>query len=378
MSIIKPASANCNMDCEYCFYKVLSSSREKFSHGFMTEDTLEKLVREAVDYADNLLTFAFQGGEPSLRGLDFFRKAVELQKKYASNKPGLAIQNTFQTNGLLIDEEWCDFFRQESFLVGLSLDGTRKLHDCARLEANGKQTFERVMNAASLMKQHGVDFNILTVVTEQMTDKASAIYRLYKRNQFPFVQLIPCMDELNRNNMEQKNPYAVQPGSYGKFLCAFFDLWYEDFLAWLKAGRRGYVMDVRFFSNLAQMAAGYPPEECGMCGHCTCYFAVEGDGSVYPCDFYCMDEWKLGQVGTPFNELLRSEKAMKFIQTGLLPESSACKSCEYYSLCRGGCRRWREANIGERNINFLCAGLKQFYAHTWDRLQFLGSTIPRG
>lgn len=122
----------------------------------------------------------------------------------------------------------------------------------------------------------------------------------------------------------------------------------------------------------------YPPEECGMCGHCTCYFAVEGDGSVYPCDFYCMDEWKLGQVGTPFNELLRSEKAMKFIQTGLLPESSACKSCEYYSLCRGGCRRWREANIGERNINFLCAGLKQFYAHTWDRLQFLGSTIPRG
>lgn len=373
--LIKPASANCNMDCKYCFYKVLSSNREKFSHGFMTEETLEKLVREAVDYADGSLTFAFQGGEPTLRGLDFYRKAVEMQKKYAEEKPGLVIENTFQTNGLLIDDEWCEFFRKEHFLIGLSLDGTRKLHDCARLDTGGKETFERVMDSAAMLKRHGVDFNILTVVTEKMTDKASALYNFYKRNQFPFIQLIPCMDELNRNDRDNKNPYAVRPVSYGKFLCTFFDLWYEDFLSWLRQGRRGYVMDIRFFSNLAQMSAGYPPEECGLCGHCTCYFAVEGDGSVYPCDFYCTDEWKLGEVGTPFGELLESDNAKAFLMKGLLPSDHSCRTCDHYSLCRGGCRRWRETDLDQANIDYLCEGLKLLYTHTCDRLKFLGNTI---
>ena len=375
--LIKPASANCNMDCKYCFYKVLSSRREKYSHGFMTEETLEKLVKEAVSYADGSLTFAFQGGEPSLRGLDFFKTAVELQKKYAKEKPGLVIENTFQTNGLLIDEQWCDFFRKEHFLVGLSLDGTRKLHDSARHDTGGKETFERVMDTASRLKQYGVDFNILTVVTEQITDKASALYNFYKRNKFPFIQLIPCMDELNRNTDNTRNPYAVEPLSYGKFLCDFFDLWYEDFMRWLSHGRTGYVMDVRFFSNIAQMAAGYPPEECGLCGHCTCYFAVEGSGNVYPCDFYCTDEWKLGEVGTPFYELLDSDKARSFLKKSVLPMDHACRSCEYYPLCRGGCRRWRETDVNHLNTNYLCEGLMNFYSHTRDRFAILGSTIKQ-
>jgi uncharacterized protein len=374
--LIKPASANCNMDCGYCFYKVESRSRKQYSLGFMTEETLEALTRGAIAYADGTLTFAFQGGEPTLCGLDFFKKAIALQQKYQSDKPGLRIENTIQTNGTTLDDAWCRFFHEHNFLVGLSLDGPRKSHDRARRMTDGTPSFEKVMQAAARMRQYQVDFNILTVVTEPMTQQASAVYSFYKRNLYPFVQLIPCMDEQHRGQPggDMKNPYAVQPESYGRFLCEFFDLWYADFVAWLQQGRQGYVMDVRMFSNLAQMAAGYPPEECGMSGSCSCYFVVEGDGSVYPCDFYCLDKWRLGDVRTPFHEMLASEKANEFLRTGRLNEDSACRLCPYVSLCRGGCRRWREASsVGKEN--YLCAGFRMFFEHTWERLHFLGSTI---
>lgn len=374
--LIKPASSNCNMDCKYCFYKVLSSNREQYNLGMMTEDTLENLIREAVKYADGLLTFAFQGGEPTLCGLDFFKKAIELQHKYKKEKPGLRIENTLQTNGISINEEWCKFFHENDFLIGLSLDGTKKLHNLARVKPNGDPTFDKVMNAASMMKKYDVPFNILTVVTESIADKASALYNFYKRNEFPYVQLIPCMDEICRGNSRNDvNPYAVTPKTYGRFLCEFFDLWYADFAEWVNRGRTGYVMDVRMFSNLAQMSVGYPPEECGMNGFCSCYFVVEGDGSVYPCDFYCFDEWKLGTVETPFEELIQSEKVGKFLEAGKLSDNHSCRGCEHYSFCRGGCRRWREATGEDRNINYLCEGYKMFFDHTSDRIKKLGQTI---
>jgi uncharacterized protein len=395
--LIKPASANCNMDCGYCFYKVLSSNRKEYSLGFMTEETLDALTREAVAYADGTLTFAFQGGEPTLCGLDFFKNAVALQQKYQSKKPELRMENTIQTNGTTLDEAWCRFFHEHNFLVGLSLDGPKKIHDSARVMGDGAPSFDRVMRAASLMKQYQVDFNILTVVTEELAQHASAVYRFYKRNQYPFVQLIPCMDEPTRWEAAEiwpdlsgqsgcphkavqescgnaGNPYAVKPESYGRFLCEFFDLWYEDFVLWLRQGRQGYVMDVRTFSNLAQMAAGYPPEECGMNGFCSCYFAVEGDGSIFPCDFYCTDEWKLGNAGTPFARMLSTEKAAAFLRQGHLSEDAPCHKCPYIPLCRGGCRRWREASDSGKE-NYLCAGFQMFFAHTWERLHLLGSTI---
>lgn len=319
--LIKPASANCNMDCKYCFYKCLSSNREEYSKGFMTEDTLEKLVIRAFEYAEGAVTFAFQGGEPTLAGIPFFEKAVELQKKY--NKNGIMVENTIQTNGLLIDEEWAEFLAKNHFLVGLSLDGPRKMHDAARFDVKGEGTFERLMNTVSILKQYKVDFNILTVVTNETAANASALYKFYQRNKFPYVQLIPCMDEPGRNetNSENSNPYAVTPEAYGKFLCSFFDLWYEDF-------KRGEIIDVRMFSNLAQMTVGYPPEECGMSGCCNCYFVVEGDGSVYPCDFYCMDEWKLGTVAESFSDLIQGKRAEKFVEDSKFV-SEKCRECDF-------------------------------------------------
>ena len=365
--LIKPASANCNMDCKYCFYKCLSSHREEYSKGFMTLETLETLVREAIAYADGSLTFAFQGGEPTLAGLDFFQKAVELQRKYNNKK--LQIENTIQTNGLLIDEKWARFLGEHRFLVGLSLDGPKKMHDRYRKDAGGQDTFARIMNSVQLLEQYHVDYNVVTVVTNDTAKQASFLYKFWKRNHYPFVQFIPCMDEIKRQDgTQERSIYAVEPEQYGKFLCELFDLWYADFAV-------GETMDIRMFSNLAQMAAGYPAEECGMNGCCNCYFVVEGDGSVYPCDFYCMDAWKLGAVKDGFVQMKTSEKAKAYVEASR-PVSAICHECPYFSLCRGGCRRWREPFVdGKPGLNQLCSAYRMFFAHAAERMERLGVYI---
>lgn len=365
--LIKPASANCNMGCKYCFYKCLSSHREEYSKGFMKEETLETLVREAIAYADGSLTFAFQGGEPTLAGLDFFQKAVELQQKYNNKK--LQIENTIQTNGLLIDEKWARFLGEHRFLVGLSLDGPKKMHDRYRKDAAGQDTFARIMHSVQLLEQYQVDYNVVTVVTNDTAKQASFLYKFWKRNHYPFVQFIPCMDEIKRQDgTQERSIYAVEPEQYGKFLCELFDLWYADFVA-------GEAMDIRMFSNLAQMAAGYPAEECGMNGCCNCYFVVEGDGSVYPCDFYCMDAWKLGTVNDGFVQMKTSEKAKAFVEASR-PVCATCQECPYFSLCRGGCRRWREPFVdGKPGLNQLCSAYRMFFAHAAERMERLGVYI---
>ena len=365
--LIKPASANCNMDCKYCFYKCLSSHREEYSKGFMKEETLETLVREAIAYADGSLTFAFQGGEPTLAGLDFFQKAVELQQKYNNKK--LQIENTIQTNGLLIDEKWARFLGEHRFLVGLSLDGPKKMHDRYRNDAAGQDTFARIMHSVQLLEQYHVDYNVVTVVTNDTAKQASFLYKFWKRNHYPFVQFIPCMDEIKRQDgTQERSIYAVEPEQYGKFLCELFDLWYADFVA-------GEAMDIRMFSNLAQMAAGYPAEECGMNGCCNCYFVVEGDGSVYPCDFYCMDAWKLGNVNDGFVQMKTSEKAKAFVEASR-PVCAPCQECPYFSLCPGGCRRWREPFVdGKPGLNQLCSAYRMFFAHAAESMERLGVYI---
>lgn len=383
--LIKPSSANCNIDCKYCFYKCLSSNREEYSKGFMSEETLEQLIIQAIDYADNYVAFAFQGGEPTLAGVDFFHKVVDLQNKH--NNKGLTIENTIQTNGILIDEEWAQFLSENHFLVGLSLDGPKKVHDKYRVDALGNPTFEKVMHTVGLFNQYHVEYNILSVITNESVKKASGLYNFYKRNGFAYIQLIPCMDEMTRDTSNTAYPnqpdlsaaeepdtqvvhnqYAVNPTDYGRFLCELFDLWYEDFM-------QGQNMDIRMFSNLAQMAAGYPAEECGMNGSCNCYFVVEGDGSVYPCDFYCMDEWKLGTVQDSFQKLIVSDKVKEFL-TASHAVHEKCKTCPHFQLCRGGCRRWRETgNAGELDLNYLCPAYEIFFEHCGERIGELGKMI---
>lgn len=374
--LIKPSSANCNIDCNYCFYKCLSSNRKEYSKGFMSDETLEALIVQAFAYADGFVSFAFQGGEPTLAGLRFFKRVAALQKKY--NTKHITIENTIQTNGILINDEWAEFLAENHFLVGLSLDGPKKIHDHYRQDTNGQGTFDRVMNAVKLLEQYRVPYNILTVVTNETAEKASYLYKFYKRNHFEYVQFIPCMDETGRkadtvsgiSGQTEYCPASIVRNAeqYGRFLNEMFDLWYEDYM-------RGEQMDIRMFSNLAQMAAGYPAEECGMNGCCSCYFVVEGDGSVYPCDFYCMDQWKLGMVADGFHTLIGSERAEKFLRVSH-HVSDKCKACAYFSLCRGGCRRWREPIVdGTLGLNALCSAYEIFFEHTRERIEKLGQCI---
>ena len=358
------------MACKYCFYHEIAEGRAVPDRGRMSDETLEELVRQAMAYAEGLVTFAFQGGEPTLAGLPFFRRAVELQRKLA--RPGLQVQNTIQTNGTLVDDEWAEFFRENGFLVGLSIDGPERLNDAARVTAGDSGTHTRVMRTVRTLYKHGVDFNVLSVVTSRSATRAGEIYRFMRKNRFDYLQFIPCMSETPAH----PNPWAVEPEVYGRFLCSLFDLWYPDFMA-------GNVIDIRMFSNLAQMAAGFAPEECGMCGRCTTYFAVESDGSVYPCDFYTSDEWRLGSVGDGFATLYASEKSRRFMEESV-PKPAECLACPWFALCRGGCRRWRDtartgAGAGTAasglGVNYLCPGYKLFFEHCASRIAVLGQIV---
>ena len=197
--LIKPTSANCNINCKYCFYKCLSSNRKEYSKGFMSEETLEQLIIQAFAYADGCVTFAFQGGEPTLAGLSFFEKAVELQKKYNKNK--IVVENTLQTNGILIDEKWAAFLAENHFLVGLSLDGPKKIHDAFRKDIKEQGTFERVMHTVALLEQYHVAYNIVSVITSESVEKAAYLYKFYKRNGFHYLQFICGMRIIQTEQM---------------------------------------------------------------------------------------------------------------------------------------------------------------------------------
>jgi uncharacterized protein len=358
--LIKPASAACNLRCRYCFYRAISESREQPDLGLMRDDTLEALVKNALQYADGLCSFAFQGGEPTLAGLGFYRRIVELQRKY--NAKGVEIENTIQTNGILIDDAWAAFFGENDFLVGLSLDGPRKTNDRHRIGAGAQGSFDRIMEAAGILERRKVRFNILSVITAD--SGALHMYRFFKKQGFRFLQLIPCLEE----GPGQGDDFSLNEGDYGRFLSEFFDLWHEDFTG-------GREIDVRFFSNLVRMAAGFPPEACGMAGQCTPYLVVEGDGSVYPCDFYARPEWKLGTVHEDFQALFANEKIAEFAAPSRGVDGK-CVSCKHFALCRGGCRRWREPMVEARlSRSRLCADYELFFDHCSERIYRLATAL---
>ena len=253
------------------------------SYGFMTEQTLKNVIRKTMFHAEGMISYAYQGGEPTLRGIAFYEKAMEYQRHY--NKCGIRVNNAMQTNGYLIDDEWCKFFRENHFLIGLSVDGTKQIHDLYRHGRRGEPTFDRIKKAAELMDQYGVDYNILTVVTQKTAGHAAEIYNYYKEQGWKYQQYIACLDPLGEDR--GKTPYALNPEQYGMFLTELFNLWYEDW----KKGEQPYI---RQFENYIGILLGYQPESCEQRGSCGIQNVVEADGSVYPCDFYALDEYKLG------------------------------------------------------------------------------------
>ena len=364
--LIKPASGNCNMRCRYCFYTDVKANRPVPSFGMMSLDTLEIIVRKSLEQAEGQCTFAFQGGEPTLAGLDFYRALLVFQKKY--NHRNITVSNAIQTNGLTVDREWAQFFAENHFLVGLSLDGAKDQHDLYRLDANLMGTFNKIQHAVQLLQKYQVDFNILTVVTAQTAGSIRKIYGFFKKNQLAWQQYIPCIDPFGSAGPDTP-AYSLTSSLYAGFLKTLFDLWYNDLV------NHHYVY-IRYFENLVGMAAGYPPESCGLLGQCTRQLVVEADGGVYPCDFYVLDKWRLGNLASDsLADLERRRDASGFIAESFYVDE-VCKTCPWRNLCRGGCRRDREPPVdGHLSLNRFCRAYQDFFAYVQPRLVQLASVL---
>lgn len=365
--LIKPASGNCNLRCEYCFYTDIMDNRAIKNYGIMPIDTLENIVKKTLEQAHYSCTFAFQGGEPTLTGLEFYEHLIKFQRKY--NKKGLLINNAIQTNGINLDESWAKFLAQNKFLVGLSLDGDESINDKLRVDTKKQGTFYRVMTAAKLLNKYSVEYNILTVVTADVAKNIDEIYRFFRKNEFRYLQFIPCLDPLYTEHGTYN--FSLTPELFGKFLVTLFDSWYSDV-------KNKEFIYIRYFENLLQIMLGYYPEACGMLGRCSNQYVIESDGSVYPCDFYVLDDYKIGNLNfESFDDIDNRRKEVNFIGSSYTNESS-CRECKWHKLCFGGCRREREAHQGVGlSRNYLCEGYKIFFEYAYDKIYEIAVNINR-
>lgn len=367
--MIKPASGLCNMRCKYCFYADEMEKRETSSYGIMTEGTLENVIRETLRFAEGECTIAYQGGEPTMAGLSFFKKSVEFQKQYNVNH--VTIHNALQTNGYAVDEEWCRFFAENNFLVGLSVDGIKATHDCYRKDAAGQDTYFRILDTAKRMEQYGVEFNILTVVNGKTAPKIRRIYEQYARLGFKYQQYIACLDPIGEQ--PGGHEYSLTPRAYGQFLIDLFELWEID----LTKGKQPYI---RQFENWVSILMGQMPEACDQRGLCNLQNVVEADGSVYPCDFYVLDDYRIGNLNEDtFDRIYENREKLGFIEQSK-NHDRGCLECPYFALCRGGCRRHREGmELPEGGCrNFFCEAYKMFFDRHYDALCRIARACMQG
>lgn len=362
----KTVSEDCNLACDYCYYSTVQGKPNKRIRTIDPE-VLEKFIKEYMEYTNGFASFAWQGGEPLLAGLDFFEEVIRLQKKYAPKHA--IIGNSIQTNGTLINDRWAKFFKTYNFLLGVSVDGPKEIHDARRIYSNGRGSFDQVMKGISYLKKHRVDFNILTVIHKGNVNQVKELFDFYKKEGFYFVQFIPCM-KFQSQQVDQPGEYEITAEEYGDFLCEAFDYWYND---------GDPQISVRFFDNLVNV---YVNREAEMCTHrktCAQTLILEQNGDAFPCDFYIHPNWKVGNVGTDsIEEILQHPLFDKFLQMKpTLPEQ--CKSCEWLSLCHGGCprnRRWSD-DFQESNPDYFCESYKQLYAYAHERLTVLGEKVRK-
>ncbi len=354
--LIKPTSDICNIDCKYCFYHDVAKHRE-VDERMMSIETLEQTIIRIFEFADQVADIAFQGGEPTLRGLDFFKTFITLVEKH--NTKQIDVRFSIQTNGIKIDEEWAMFLKKHQFLVGISLDGPKEVHDKYRVDQMMKPTFDQVMKAIGFLKKHRVDFNILQVVTKTSSLHAEEIYQFFKANQLQFIQPIPVLDDLYKgfNN----NEYSLSSDDYTLYLKKTFDLWYQDFI-----NSRG--ITITYFEHLITKIMGGRNISCGLNGVCTIQFVIEADGSLYPCDFYVTDEWKLGTVkDTTFLSILKSKQAHNFVNEYMYLNND-CYQCKWKKLCNGGCKRYRQSRDGVLTTNQFCKTYQEFFEYAFPRM----------
>lgn len=360
----KTVSEDCNLACDYCYYSTCGGKPgQKIKR--IDDNILEKFIKEYMAKSKGSASFAWQGGEPLLAGHDFFEKVVTLQSQYAP--PHTMISNALQTNATLLNEKWASFLKKYNFLIGVSLDGPREIHDKRRVDSLGQGSFDRVMRGIQHLKDHDVDFNILTVIHKGNVNKAKELMEFYKRENFSFVQFIPCMD-FRSQQVDMPGIYEITPEEYGVFLCQAFDIWYND-------GNPN--LSVREFDNILSVYANHGAELCVHRDSCPKTMILEQNGDAYPCDFFIHSDWKLGNVGShSLDELLSSSIYDEFLKMKpSLPE--ACKSCQWLHLCHGGCprnRTWHKTEAAV-DVDYFCQSYKQIYSYTHNKMQRLGNSI---
>jgi len=354
--LIKPASAVCNLDCEYCFYLDREADPYKaLPSRAMSVEMLERLVDGYLFYSYPEASFVFQGGEPTLAGLGFFQKLVSLQTELGRN--GQSISNSIQTNGVLLDSAWCELFREYNFLVGLSLDGPEEVHDRFRLNKAGHGSWARVMESVELLRKEKVEFNILCVLNSENVGRAREIYRFFRKLGIEYLQFIP-LAEFHPDGTPM--PFTVSAEEYGRFLCEIFDLWWPD--------RRR--VRIRFFDNMAEALAGQKPGNCTMHESCDSYVVIEYNGDVYPCDFFVEGDWKLGNVEQDsWPEIARRQRRYSFAAKKSIPHAE-CAVCDYRQICHGGCPKLRHApNRSFEDLDWFCGAYKQIFAKAVPKLE---------
>ncbi len=366
--LVKPASGLCNMHCDYCFYCDEAAKRAQASYGLMTEETLKQVIRKTLLPAEGAYSLAFQGGEPTLCGLPFFERAVEYIEKY--NRNHVRVQLALQTNGYGITRKWAEFFAKHHFLLGVSVDGTVTLHNQYRHGNDGGDSYAHALETIRLFEECGVEYNILTVIHKETAAHIREIYAAYRKNGWDYMQFITCLDPLGESRGQK--PWSLLPEDYGHFLVDLFDLWYAD-------AKKQNAPFIRQFDNYIGILAGFAPESCEQRGSCGVQYVVEADGSVYPCDFYVLDEWRLGNFNTDrMPQIDEARKKSGFVERSFAhPE--ACRNCRWHSLCRNACFRSRnEAGIQPEGQNYFCAGYRMFFEACYDRMEQIAKTVRPG
>jgi uncharacterized protein len=347
----KPAGSRCNVNCEYCYYLDADSRGE---NARMSGALLEAFIHGYIEASPGpVVPFTWHGGEPSLAGLDFFRLAVELQKKYLPR--GWTCWNNLQTNGTLLNEEWAAFLAENSFDVGLSVDGTLELHDRYRKDRGGGATYERAVAAVKLLQDHGIQADLLCTVTSAAAKEPLAVYRSLRGLGTGWIQFIPIVRKTGGGEL---SPESVNGEDYGRFLCEIFDEWLLNDIG---------KTEVQLFAETAMVRSGRAAALCWMAPTCGRVLIIERDGGVYACYHYVTAERRLGDiVASGFVSLVDSPEQRRFgdDKRDTLPKQ--CRECQWLHLCNGGCPKDRLAVTasGEPGLNILCAGLKRFFAHS--------------
>lgn len=351
--LIKPVSGSCNLSCTYCFYR---HQKQESPAQVMEQHILERLI---CDYLSDVphAAFAWQGGEPTLAGLDFYAEVLRLEKMY--KRPHQTVTNALQTNGILLSSEWGRFLAANDFLVGLSIDGRRQEHDRYRRNKSGHPSFDLVMRGLETLKAHKVEYNVLAVLTPESVASPWRLYAALRKYGTRYLQFIPLMESPEDAD---GTSLTLSPEAYGRFLCECFEYWYADLLT-------DKPISIRTFDNAVGLSVGVPSETCVFQKGCPMSPVIEADGSVYPCDFFVTPEWCMGNLTqTKLGDIVRGSVMQRFREQSI-EVVDECRSCPILSLCNAGCMAERLFSKNTGKVSYYCESYKSFFSHAYPRLR---------